>query len=168
MFSIFAVHAQDDRINIIEQGEEINSFVQKDSIPHFGLIREFYSKQNSLTRSYDYELLNLKKKYEKWSKDITIFGYGLTLGIEFVGGFLANKYNWSLGWYIPTATIIVCGGIYGVSKWSNYYSQKANAIQLSPLYSLSLNDTFSIHALCISNTSVISGFGVGLGFTSKF
>lgn len=168
LFSIVTVFAQDDRTNIIGQGEGINSLVQKDSISHFNLICDFYSKQNSLTRTYDYELLNLKKKYEKWSKDITIFGYGLTLGIEFVGGFLVNKYHWSLGWYIPTATIIVCGGIYGVIKWSDYYSQKANAIQLSPLYSLNLNDTFSIQALCISNTSVISGFGVGLGFTSKF
>ena len=171
LFSIVTVHAQDDRINIIEQGEEINSFVsyeQKDSIPHLNLIRDFYSKQNSLTRTYDYELLNLKKKYEKWSKDITIFGYGLALGIDFVGGFFANKHHWSLGWYVPAATIIMCGGFYGIAKWSEHYSQKANAIHLSPLYSLNLNDTFSIQALCISNTSVISGYGVGLGFTSTF
>ena len=132
------------------------------------LIEDFYANQASLARSYDYELLNQKKRYLKWSNDVKIFSFGLTLGIVFTGGFLAVKYHWSLGWYIPVTTAIAVGGCIGALQWAKYYAKKASAIQLSPIYSYSISESVSVSALALQELWNPGKLGFGVGITKSF
>lgn len=132
------------------------------------LIEDFYANQASLARSYDYELLNQKKQYLKWSKDVKIFSFGLTLGIVFTGGFLAVKYHWSLSWYIPVTTAIAVGGCIGALQWSKYYAKKASAIQLSPIYSYNISESVSVSALALQELWNPGKLGFGVGITKSF
>lgn len=135
------------------------------------LINDFYANQTSMARSYDYELINKKKKFTKWGKDINNLAFGFAMGMGVFCGILADKYHishWDLAWYIPSCAAVIGGGFYGLIMLERSYERKAEAIQVAPVASYEVGGGVSLQALTLSDRNRRENFGLGIGVTAKF
>ena len=97
------------------------------------LTEQYYQSQTFLTHSYDYELVNRKRRLQKQASDVNAIGSSLTSIVSLFGGMIASNAGWKEGVYIPSAVILELGGIWGLSVWSRHIQEKADEITLPEL-----------------------------------
>lgn len=154
------------------KAQTVSEFMSTDTIVEVkqspDLISSFYEGQASLARTYDYELINRQKKYNKWSKDLQNLGVAISVAASIGGGLLAASFDWSPAVYIPCASAVAVGGIFGFLKWAQYYQRKAEAIQVAPVAEYEVGGGVSVQALTLSDRNRRENFGLGIGVTAKF
>ena len=108
----------------------------------------FYYDQNIVDRSYDYELINKKRKIEMWAREVDNMGAILPLAIVLVDVVLVIENEWNLWINIP-CTAALSGAVgYSFYKWGQNIKKRADAIEVSPM--ISINSQFNTFGISIT------------------
>lgn len=164
--------ASAQKINTARSSEnkDTKSIVINDQAP--SLVMDYYSNMDPFERTFDYDNINRQRRLEMTSRLVVCGSVLLTLGIMTGGGILAVEKNWSLAWYIPTATAIGCGIMIGGLYWGRHINSKIETTQVAPIYSYEVSNNTSVSAVGLSVSSRGERHrrkaGVGVGVTKKF
>lgn len=148
--------------------KQSNESIYVDSLDISTLYKKYYSDANFLDHSYGYESINKINKLRKWSRDVEKMGYASMLGVFFLNGYLADKYDWSLWVDIPCA-VVVCGAVfYTFDRWSNKLEKRASAIEEQTAYLIQVGNSWDIGVTKYTNRYDDSYNALGFGFKVMF
>ena len=148
--------------------EQNNISIYEDTLDMKKLYKKYYSEVNFLDHSYGYERINKINKLRKWSRDVEKMGYASMLGVMFLNGYLADKYDWSLWIDIPCATVVSCAMIYTFNRWSNRLEERAAAIEEQTAYLIQVGSSFDIGVTKYTNRFDDSCNALGFGLKVMF
>lgn len=126
-----------------------------------------YLETSSMVRSYDYKLLNKKRKLQRMSNDIATLSFLCGMGAMIGVSAIANEKNWSYWITIPCGTIAFCAVTIPLNAWSEKLEKKANAIDVSTAYILPINKSFSVGVSHFRNKNDYA-HSIGIGIKKTF
>lgn len=126
-----------------------------------------YLETNSMDRSYDYKLLNKKRKLQRMSKDVTTLGFLCSIGVMVGVSVIGVEKNWSDWITIPCSSIAFFAITLPFNAWSEKLEKKANAIDVSTAYILPIDKSFSVGVSHFRNKNDYA-HSVGIGIKKTF
>lgn len=148
--------------------KQSNESIYVDSLDMSTFYKKYYSEANFLDHSYGYERINKINKLKKWSRDVEKMGYASMLGVMFLNGYLANKYDWSLWIDIPCAAVVGCAVFYTFNRWSNRLEERATSIEEQTAYVIQVGNSLDIGVTKYTNRCDDSCNALGFGFKVMF
>lgn len=126
-----------------------------------------YLETNSMDRSYNYKLLNKKRKLLRMSKDVETFSYLCGLGAMLGVFAIADDKNWSEWIITPCGMIGFFAVTIPLNMWSKNLEKKANAIDVSTAYILPIDKSFSVGVSHFRNKNDYA-HSIGIGIKKTF
>lgn len=98
--------------------------------------KSYFDNSDILVRSYNFELINKKKRLNMWSNEVTIFGFTALFGIISLGSWLGVNNDWSVWVTVPVETVVGIGTLWGFIAWGNNLKKRSDAILVAdvPVY----------------------------------
>jgi hypothetical protein len=137
---------------------------QPDSIILPQLTASYYEQSTFLTHQYNYEILNKQRRMRRMANDIEVMGSSVILAMSFIGGGIANNAGWSIGVYIPCASVVSLGTMGLLIMWSDHLRKKADALNVSSAYLLPVGKSskLGVASFAAHETSGPRAFGISL------
>lgn len=166
MFLNVTLYSQTNEKNMSDTLNVSNSTVE---VEFSSLVNDFYATSFNWERSFNYELINKKRRLEMRAGEIMTLGWVCGMAVMFVNGYLAVDYEWNLWVDIPCATVLVMGTMGAFFYWSNQVDKKAQAIDINGLASVPVGDKYSFELVSyqFDNNNQHKSLGIGLTYNLK-
>ena len=149
-----------------------NSNITQQDSKSQSLVMNYYSDTNPFNRSFENDqLVNVQRRLWTTATLLQCSGYVLAVGIGVAGTILAVNNEWPLGIYLPVEIVIVGGVLFGSMYSARVIMEKADAIQVAPVYSYNVGKNMSVSAVGIGiSTRRYNNkkMGVGVSFAANF
>ena len=149
-----------------------NSNITQQDSKSQSLVMNYYSDTNPFNRSFENDqLVNVQRRLRTTATLLQCSGFALAAGIMVAGNILAVNNEWPVGIFLPVEIVIVGGVIVGSIYSARVIREKADAIQVAPVYSYNVGKNVSVSAVGMGiSTKRYNNkkMGVGIGLAANF
>lgn len=131
------------------------------------LSKEFYADINSMNRTYDYELQNMKQRLKMRATEVEALGIITTIAVYSLTIGVGTADEWPTWIVVSSAVVEIFATTVPFFIWAKRLRQKADAIDVSTAYVLPMNDHISVGVSHFRNNNeqAYNGFGIGVKAT---
>lgn len=135
------------------------------------LSEQYFEDAYTLDRSYEYQLFNKKRRLKMWAVNSATISIALMIGGCVATVELVSTYNWNEAIAIPCGVILSMTPFIAGLFLMRYLFKCANAIDVSALTHVPLNNkvSFDLGAMAFQHKTSCSNYqSAGLGITLSF